>query len=355
MAQEQYIHNHCPECGGKLKLDNNKRKLVCTSCDYTRNINERSDQVAEITLFDRVRFDEFEREMGRGMKYVSCQGCKGIIGVPKHQVVKNSCPFCGSNDWQAVEEANKPMPLKPFGIIPFTIPRKVASGKLARYLRKGNPIFLPPAIFKLPKEVNLRGVFVPMYLMDVFTRSTWRGQGGIRRTNNKKESYIAWEPTAGYWERFHNDLPVLASKVADGKLFDNIAPFDTKKVVPYDPAYLTDWLTEVYQMKEIDGAKKADETINKEVETYVKGRIKGSETKDLKINREKMLLTFRHVLVPVWMATFRYQGKAFQFMINGQNGRITGQRPLSFRRMYIAVGLIIALLVFLVLRFRWFG
>jgi hypothetical protein len=55
-------------------------------------------------------------------------------------------------------------------------------------------------------------------------------------------------------------------------------------------------------------------------------------------------LTFKHVLLPVWLAAYKYRGKTYRFVVNGQTGRVQGERPYSAFKITVAViiGLIIA-------------
>ena len=55
-------------------------------------------------------------------------------------------------------------------------------------------------------------------------------------------------------------------------------------------------------------------------------------------------VSFKHILLPVWVASYRYGGKAYQFVVNGQTGEVQGERPYSWIKIAIAVliGLILA-------------
>ena len=55
--------------------------------------------------------------------------------------------------------------------------------------------------------------------------------------------------------------------------------------------------------------------------------------------------TFKHILLPVWSAAFRYQGKTFRFVINGRNGRTQGERPYSMVKI---ISLIITILILMI-------
>ena len=55
-------------------------------------------------------------------------------------------------------------------------------------------------------------------------------------------------------------------------------------------------------------------------------------------------ITFKHILLPVWLAAYKYRGKTYRFVVNGRTGRVQGERPWSAIKIAIAVviGLILA-------------
>ena len=40
--------------------------------------------------------------------------------------------------------------------------------------------------------------------------------------------------------------------------------------------------------------------------------------------------TFKHVLLPVWVAAFQFVGQPYRFVVNGRTGEVHGERPWSF-------------------------
>ena len=40
-------------------------------------------------------------------------------------------------------------------------------------------------------------------------------------------------------------------------------------------------------------------------------------------------ITFKHTLLPVWIAVFRYHDEVYQILVNGRTGKISGRRPWS--------------------------
>ena len=53
-------------------------------------------------------------------------------------------------------------------------------------------------------------------------------------------------------------------------------------------------------------------------------------------------ITFKHILLPVWVSAYRFHGKIFRLVINGRTGEVQGERPLSAWKI---AGAVLAVLV----------
>ena len=49
-------------------------------------------------------------------------------------------------------------------------------------------------------------------------------------------------------------------------------------------------------------------------------------------------------MLPVWISSFTYKGKIYQFMVNGQTGKVSGKVPISPWRVLLAVLLGVAVI-----------
>ena len=63
-------------------------------------------------------------------------------------------------------------------------------------------------------------------------------------------------------------------------------------------------------------------------------------------------MTFKHVLLPVWIAAYRYKDKPYQFLVNGQTGEVVGKAPWSFWKIFFFSLFCVAVVVVLALAFR---
>ena len=50
----------------------------------------------------------------------------------------------------------------------------------------------------------------------------------------------------------------------------------------------------------------------------------------------------------MWISSFTYKGKIYQFMVNGQSGKVGGKSPVSPWRVLVAV-LIVLLIIALIM------
>jgi len=53
--------------------------------------------------------------------------------------------------------------------------------------------------------------------------------------------------------------------------------------------------------------------------------------------------------------TYRYQDRLYRFVVNGQTGKVAGNKPVSWRRILVAIGVGAGLLLLLILLLMWLG
>jgi len=208
----------------------------------------------------------------------------------------------------------------------------------------------------LKKPERMVGIYLPLFLFDALTRSSWLGETGFSYfpdPKNQKNKKTAWEPTAGYYEHFFQDLELGVSEGIDDDHFGEIGLYNLRKLIPYDPKYLKSFAVELYSLPELDGFKLANMLLDQQITDSVYGRISGEDLRKFKLTSEKHSVAFRYVLVPVWLASYRYQDALFQVMINGQSGAISGDKPIDTRKAVIAGAAIVALTILLVLLVWW--
>lgn len=382
------MHARCPECGGQLKFIEGKRKLACTSCKYKRELSNRYDNVVtKKALKDRVNLREFSRGFGNyPLKEYKCNNgkCKAVVAV-KRNAELTQCPFCHGTDFkEGADRQNKI--LFPDKMIPPTIPRKAATSKLRRHLGSLFLNLYAPGIKKVLDPSAMKGVYIPAFLFDAYTRTKWRGDAGFKYTytipdggggggnkgkgggrNNrgkggkggggKQQSGVVWDSIDGYFEQLYDNLLIIGSDAKE-KGSEGILGYDANTAVRFSDRYLgTEWAVELYQKDDIKFFEEADAHIDKDLANQARKKLTSNNkriegNKKLEVISEKSAITFRHIWVPIWIVVFPYEGKHFQFIINAQTGRLYGKRPLSTIRIVITVAIATLILLLIAILTR---
>jgi hypothetical protein len=52
--------------------------------------------------------------------------------------------------------------------------------------------------------------------------------------------------------------------------------------------------------------------------------------------------SWRYILLPVYLNTYHFENKTFQMMVNGQTGAISGQRPVDWNKVWLAIAALLS-------------
>jgi DNA-directed RNA polymerase subunit RPC12/RpoP len=343
----------CPQCGAEMGWDAAHKMLSCDYCGH----QQEPEQIGEIVEYD---LEEFLRNgtgtahgYGTETKSISCQQCGATTAV-EPGVTSTECPFCGSNVVLELETAADI--IQPESVLPFQVSQEVALRKYQEWLGRG--IFRPGDLARRAGRGQLHGVYLPFWTFDAEAFSRWRAQAGYyyyvtetytttengkRVTKTRQVRKTRWEPAWGQHSGSYDDVLVYATGSVDQKNLEKIYPFDTKQLVPYASQYLSGWRAEQYQI----GLTQAWDIGQGKIRDYERDacirQIPGDTYRSLNVNTTVTDVTFKHTLLPVWIASYPYKGKVYRYMVNGQTGRVEGQKPVSWMRVAIAV--VIALIV----------
>lgn len=118
---------------------------------------------------------------------------------------------------------------------------------------------------------------------------------------------------------------------------NDLEPWDLDNLVPYDTKYLSGFKSESYQISLEDGFTRATEKMAEEIQTDVRNDIGGDRQNILTLSTKYNNITFKHILLPIWISAYKYNEKVYRFMINGRTGEVQGERPWSIIKITFAV------------------
>jgi hypothetical protein len=107
--------------------------------------------------------------------------------------------------------------------------------------------------------------------------------------------------------------------------------------VPYQAQYLAGFGAEGYQIQLDEGFGDAQAKMRRVIEGDVRRDIGGDLQRINSLQTQYGNVTFKHVLLPIWVAAYRYGGRSYRFVVNGQTGEVDGERPYSKFKIAFAI------------------
>jgi DNA-directed RNA polymerase subunit RPC12/RpoP len=344
-ASQSYV---CPKCAGKMNFDAATGQLNCPFCGHTMPVPGSVESIQEHDLLMTLQ-DESGKAHGYGVavKAINCKGCGATVNVQPN-VTSTQCPFCGSN--QVIELPPDPKLIQPESVLPFAVDESKANRLFRDWLGQG--LFTPNDLRALGGGQKLRGVYLPFWTFDAHAESNWRAESGdyyyvtewVTVTRDGKQvreqqqvQKVRWHWTSGHHAGDYDDVLVYATRSINVKILQKIYPYDTKKLLAYKPDFLAGWGAESYQISLAEAWPLGRDLIYSGERSACDALVPGDTHRNLSVSSDLSQLTYKHVLLPVWVASYRYNNKTFQFMINGQNGKVQGEKPISWIKVAIAV------------------
>jgi hypothetical protein len=87
--------------------------------------------------------------------------------------------------------------------------------------------------------------------------------------------------------------------------------------------------------------------MNAELRQLCAQQIPGDTYRDLQVHATFTQQRFKHILVPVWLMSYRYGTTTYQVVVNGVTGRMSGGRPWSWIKITLLVLLALTILIVL--------
>ncbi len=283
---------------------------------------------------------------------VRCDDC-GAETTTEPNVTARQCPFCGSH---IVSTASSTKHIKPASLLPFKVTHKEGRDRFTKWI--ASLWFAPNSLKNIAKQDDkLNGMYVPYWTYDSDTTSFYRGERGehywetqhyTTRENGKtvhktrRVRKARWYPASGtVWGSF-DDVLVLASDSLPRKYTERLEPWDLQNLVSYKDEYLSGFRAESYHVDLAEGFDNARQIMDVHIRTLVRRDIGGDEQRISSVRTQHDNVTFKHVLLPVWISAYRYKNKTYRFLINGRTGEVQGERPWSWAKIALLVAGLIA-------------
>lgn len=343
----------CTSCGARLEFAPGHDALQCPYCGARVEIaGAPKGVVREIALDQGLALARKvdASQLSTGGHEVQCSGC-GAISVVTTEA--DRCPFCAG---PVVVRKDADSVLVPESVLPFTIDKKAANARFQAWI--ASRWFAPSDLSARATGVGMDGVYVPYWTFDADTTTRYVGQRGEHyyteeayiengQRKTRRVRHTRWHPASGTVNQAFDDVLVCASKGLPRPLAEGLEPWDLQGLRAYDPGFLAGFIAERYSLGLDDGFGVARGRMASSIRRTIEADIGGDEQRILSSATRHENVTFKHLLLPIWISSFRYGDKVYRFLVNARSGEISGERPYS--AVKIALAVIAALIVLVVL------
>lgn len=351
------INFTCKNCGAPLRFSPIHNTLECEFCSSQEVIESSNKIIHEYNLKEALHSlgKHHEKEIS---KEVQCNKCAATFTITPYSVSTN-CPYCNTPSITAFVKE-----ITPESLLPFQLSHKEAQTIFKKWL--GSLWFAPSKLKTfIDGEKKLTGYYLPHWTYDSQTDTDYHGQRGdiyyvqVERNvtvNGKQErrvvqeSRIKWHNVSGHVGKFFDDITIGASKTISYSILDNLSPWHTDGLVPFNKKYLSGFDTEEYTIGLDNGFEFAKVKMNSIIRQDIRAQIGGDQQRIDNMRTHYSNSTYKSVLFPVWTAKFEWNNKIYNYAINGQTGKVMGERPYSWIKIFmliLTIGLIIGGVLYL--------
>jgi hypothetical protein len=335
----------CRYCGGSIAYSATQRQLTCPYCGHAQDLAaEEVGQAADEFEFTLETMQRARFGWGEARRELACEACGAVVAVAP-DALTDTCAFCGSHRVLARDAAGDV--LRPTSLVPFAVDRERMQAQVAEWLGRG--WMHPPELRSVHALRELAGVYLPFWTFDAHIQANWKAEVGTERTHRyrsggewKTRTVIDWHWRSGQVHLPINDHLVAGTERVSRAILRKVAPFDLKGLVEYDPGYLAGWQAKGYDVQ----LQPAWETAKGEMRERAK-RACYTDTGSHHVRNFQMAADFaderwRYVLLPVYLASYRFDERTFQVMVNGQTGQVAGQKPVAWLRVWLAIAALLS-------------
>ena len=338
----------CNSCGASMVYSPKEAKLVCDFCYSTVDIPLGRAVISEDyhnAIHSHPMLDEENYSGEVIQKEVTCKKCNASFNLHQKSFA-DICPYC-----QTPVMIDCIQDITPHGLLPFLITQKEAQKKFKIWV--GSRWFAPNAFKEyLNESKKLIGYYFPYWSYDTRTITRYEGERGDRyyvtvskvvMVNGKEErrdvqeSRVDWSYRSGMVEVSFDDVTIGASNTIERSRLDEIEPWSCEGIQPFNLNYISGFKAEEYDVEIKDGFSLAKDKMKPIIESRIRRDIGGDEQRIDNMQIQYNNITYKNLLFPVWIASFKWNKKEYEYAVNGRTGKVVGDRPYSYIKIAFAI------------------
>ena len=309
----------CSQCGGRMRFDPRLGALVCSYCGHNQPVDSTPAADTAEQVIDFVLPTTRAHRWAEARKRVACESC-GAVALLDPGHLSGRCSYCGSNQLIDSPEAVELVEPQAIGLV--KIDAQAARTEVKDWL--GSGFFSPDNLLRDASGFDLRLAYFPFWTFDGIFELPWSCE-----VNQGSSKNPHWVSLSGSEFELYDDVLVPGLSILEDAQIEALSPFQLKEVVEFKPEHLAGWPALSYDRPLSDASLLAREKITARVRRRLSVSIEpGRDKRSIRSGSGRWSGgTFKNLLLPLWVGTYRFQGKPYRLLINGQTGRVSGTRP----------------------------
>ena len=338
------IQYKCPNCNADLRFHPKKQGFQCEFCDSFFTLEEcksANEQMQSEAQQSAPAQNEFEA----GNLLYTCQSC-GAELITDSNTTATECVYCHN---PVVLSGRLSGEYRPSKVIPFKVSREQAVSIFKTWCGKRK--FLPKDFISQSQLVHLHGVYVPFWVADCKVHGRMNAEchklrhwtAGEYRYTEIKEFQVVREAQLEF-----EGIPADGESKIPDDLMEAVEPFDYRDTVPFEMAYLSGFMSDKYDVNKSQVFPRVKNRAVNGSDQLLRGSMVGYDTVRVTLSDMNVLQTkWQYMLLPVWFMSYKYQGKQYDFAINGQTGKQAGTPPLDTKKLnLLCLGIVVICTLF---------
>lgn len=329
----------CPNCGGELIFNPNTQKHKCEYCfsDFSQEELEqlKPEESKEETI---ENYEEEAETEGKEAVYYSCPSCGAEI-VTDETTAATFCYYCHNPVVLSGRVSGEFLPDK---IIPFSIDKKKATEKFLEYVHSKK--FVPRAFFNKQQIEKISGVYFPYWMVDMDLEGSMQAEG--RNTRVWRSGDTEYTETKVYRVEREGDIHLEditknALKKSNSRLAEGVLPYDVSKVQKFHMGFLSGFMAEKRDIEREELSAAVKQEADEYAEQILRGTAKGYSSVSVKnCHMNQKQENWDYIMLPVWTVTYKGRnGKMYYYSMNGQDGKVYGELPIDYKKVWILGGI----------------
>ncbi len=326
-----WVTESCTACGAPTWFDAQAGDLACKHCGSRKSIPV--EQVPAPHALDPETTYNLPAP-APAPTAVSCPACNNRIEVRAAMSVR--CPACDAG-LRRSDLAAGPHGDPIDGIVLFTVSESEAKEAIRRWMRRRWSA--PRAFRRMVHDGSGTATYLPFVCYSANADGDYDGERIDRDIESGKHTETRQTVSGTYAVRL-NDVATPASAEVANALTSQVSwPVD--EAVAFRPEYLVGTLS--HSPETSVGAnfnRRGKDELDDLVDGHVRRKI-GGDDQVFTTSTSYTDLTYRLLLLPVYLSLIAFDGSSYRIVVNGLTGEVQGQSPEHSKKAKRALGLAI--------------